>query len=385
MNWIKKKSIKIASLIAIIAITILIIELLSRIFYDQLSTPSSRLITSIAQQDSFLAYDQSPIKARFQPHPYMLYQLTPNYEGDFKTNSLGYRNKEIRLEKESQKVRILTLGGSTTYGAIVHKQEDTWPSQLEAILNLKADKYEVINGGVDSASSAEILSSWIYKNRFLKPDIVILNLGINDIWPILLTKNYSSDYSYFRAAQSYVRASRLSKVLLKLSFFYRIVWGHLNSSKLNGNDAGYPYVQALDSDLQESEIKNGAVTRRVINTYNKGFADNFEMLIRLLRLDGVKVFVVLEPSLSEREFIQKTSKQDPYFITGIEKPWLIVKEKNEKIMTEVAKKYHVQYLKIDNALFKSEWYGDWYHLYEDGEKMKAKIIGNALKKQILVD
>jgi len=371
----------------IIILTVILIEILSRLCYQKITTASGRYIVEVAQATSFLGFDETSIKTRFQPHPYMLYQLTPNYPGDFKTNSLGYRNREITIEKELGVTRIMALGGSTTYGASVFSEKQTWPSQLENYIRAKSNrKVEVINGGVDSASSAEILSAWIYKYRFLKPDIVLLNMGINDIWPILLTKSYNHDYLNFRAAQSYLRAGKLSSTLMNISCFYKVLWGHYFSWNFQGDfSAGYPYIQVHDADLKYSELNGQEVTKRALSVNNTVFKENFDMLIKIMKMDGVKVFVVMEQSMEELDFIEKTTRvKGLKFIKGLEKPWLIVKSKNEKIMKDVADKNNVKFLMLNNNEFELEWYTDWYHMNDIGEKRKAEIIGKSLFNNFLI-
>lgn len=56
-------------------------------------------------------------KASITPHPYLLFVHTPNMiiDGYQQTNSLGYRNKEFSAEKPADTIRILVLGGPTTF------------------------------------------------------------------------------------------------------------------------------------------------------------------------------------------------------------------------------------------------------------------------------
>ena len=378
------KLIYVAYTIIFLIIPLLVMEMLASVLYDNLTTQAGRYAAEVALSSSFLKYDEISDRPRFIPHPYMLYQLTPNYSGHFKTNSLGYRNEEFTLLKTDKRVRMLVLGGSTTYGAGVDDLKKTWPAKLgESLKNNCMQEYEVINGGVDSASSAEILNGWIYKYRNIKPDIVVLNLGINDIWPILLTKDYSTDYSYFRKSQSYVDATQFSLMLMKLSNVYKVIWSHIFGSTI---DSGYPFIQALDSDLIKSERLDGKVTKRAIENENEGFKNNFEYLVRILQLDGVKVFVINEPSMGLEDFkIKVGGGQSWYsFIAGLENPWLIIKRKNEEIMKSISKKYSAEYFLMDDKAIDKEMYTDWYHLNEQGEERKAKLIGGVMRERKFV-
>lgn len=370
---IEKYKEKLAKL-TVILFAIIFAELICRLFYDKISI-QRRLVVELALTTKFQAYNELEQQPKISPSPYTLYKLTPNYKGEYRTNKFGYRGDEFQIEKNQNKVRILALGGSTTYGASVNDVNKTWPILVQDILKKKGyDKIEVINGGVESAASPEILSSWIYKHRFLNPDIVILNMGINDIWPILLTKNFSEDYSSFRAAQSFYRPPDYVKFLLKHSYLLRTIWINIFSGT-DTNINGDPYTQSIDSDLIESELKDQTVTKRAKNI-NIVFKNNFEYLIKIIQMDEIKIFVVLEQSMNLEQMKNKKS----IIVHNIENPWLIIKNNNELIMKEISNKYSIKYLKIPDGEFKPEWYTDWYHTTEEGESLKAKFISDGLVK-----
>ncbi len=86
--------------------------------------------------------------------------------------------KETRnLASEQEEYIILALGESTTAGG-----ENSWPSQLEKILNERSSKinFKVYNGGVGGTTTAFILSRLKEDLDEYKPDMVIAMMGIND-------------------------------------------------------------------------------------------------------------------------------------------------------------------------------------------------------------
>jgi lysophospholipase L1-like esterase len=371
------------------SVTLVSGEFLSRILYTRLTTRTDRWIVAVTQSTTFLRYDgidKDVEQPRFLPHPYMLYQATPLFKdaAGVQHNSMGYRQPEFDPEKKKGVVRILTLGGSTTYGAGVERPSETWPAQLQTILDAEypKKKYEVINGGLDSASSPEILSGWIFRYRLLNPDIVILNLGINDIWPVLLTKQYSPEYIYFRRSCSINLPGAIVRNLLKVSYLARVAYAHT----FIDHDEVCPMRQVQDKDLYALEEKEQGVTRRVQTTENIGFERNFDELIKLIRADGAKVYVTMEPALKEDQFKAKIkSKNADYgFILGLEHAWLIGQQKNYDTMRGIATKYHVPYLTMKLEDFKFEWFVDWYHLDKNGEKEKALVIENGLQRSGLL-
>ncbi len=82
---------------------------------------------------------------------------------------------------------------------MIKDYKQTWPSQLEEILNKKFNgRVEVINAGLPGGMSSESMVAFIMKDKFLEPDLVIFHNGGNDLAP-LLYDDYYSDYRYHRA------------------------------------------------------------------------------------------------------------------------------------------------------------------------------------------
>ena len=67
--------------------------------------------------------------------------------GKWEINSLGFRGKEVNLEKKEGQIRILCFGVSETFGFYESKDKE-WPSQLGEILSNKFPGAEVINASV---------------------------------------------------------------------------------------------------------------------------------------------------------------------------------------------------------------------------------------------
>ncbi len=115
------------------------------------------------------------------------YKLTNNFEGIYKqdhelfysTNSQGLRDHEFTDFPDEGTKRILAVGDSWTFGAGV-KLFQTWPKQLEKILEKKGIESEVINTGVNGYST-RIYSRVLKKFYHLyHPDIVIVLVFSND-------------------------------------------------------------------------------------------------------------------------------------------------------------------------------------------------------------
>ena len=100
-------------------------------------------------------------------------------EGE-KINSAGYRGPLLPEAKSPGKLRIATLGDSSTFGHSV-PYASTYSSQLEQILRERGIDCEVINAGVVGFSVRQGLERYRDLVRRYKPDIVIEAFGaVND-------------------------------------------------------------------------------------------------------------------------------------------------------------------------------------------------------------
>lgn len=167
-----------------------------------------------------------------------------------KTNSLGLRGKEISTRKPEGKIRIAGLGDSVTDGFFVDN-DDTYPAQLEEMLNKEGYNAEVINaarGGGSIDKEYTILREILIP---LKPDIVLLTFVTNDIFDIkgtprerLLFLSLRSDPERTKAAVWIITETAIGELFydtyLRLRYkSYRSLKAKLGTDeryKINGGD-----------------------------------------------------------------------------------------------------------------------------------------------------
>jgi lysophospholipase L1-like esterase len=160
----------------------------------------------------------NPDVALIKPHPYLSYALTPGFDRPgLHHNALGYRGPEIGPgERSAEVLRILCLGGSSTYGVSASSDAASWPARLKAFLNqtFPSQTFEVINAGVPGYSTFENAIDLSLRGISLKPDIVIVYQGFNDIraatWP-----EVKPDNTHFRKSWNLEKPA--STALLELS------------------------------------------------------------------------------------------------------------------------------------------------------------------------
>lgn len=103
----------------------------------------------------------------------------------YRTNSLGFRDREFAREKAPGRFRILGIGDSFTFGTGV-RLEDTYLARLQALLDAggAAGHYEVLNLGVMGFDTAHEVALLREVGLAFSPDLVILCYTLNDAQPV---------------------------------------------------------------------------------------------------------------------------------------------------------------------------------------------------------
>jgi len=115
-----------------------------------------------------------------------VYTLKKNYDGNFadkevRTNSSGYRDREIPVEKPKNGYRIVVIGDSVTFGHGVEGGE-TYPEVLEKLLQqtYTSRKVEVINTACPGNSTFQEYYD-VKRSLVFNPDVIILQFLLNDV------------------------------------------------------------------------------------------------------------------------------------------------------------------------------------------------------------
>ena len=98
----------------------------------------------------------------------------------YRTNALGFRERDLATPKPAGLVRVLMLGDSFTEGGGL-AEADTIPRRVETALHASCPGVEVVNAG--TASYSPILEYLVLADvaASLAPDLVVLNLDMTDV------------------------------------------------------------------------------------------------------------------------------------------------------------------------------------------------------------
>lgn len=117
-------------------------------------------------------------------HQRLGYGLVPNYDyyGWFRINSLGFRGREFPAIKKPGTLRVICLGGSTTFDIGSIGKARPWPDVLESELRrrLGTDSVEVLNLGIPGSTSLDSLIDLQIRALALDPDVLVVYQGLND-------------------------------------------------------------------------------------------------------------------------------------------------------------------------------------------------------------
>lgn len=139
----------------------------------------------------------------FEPHPYLVGAPIPDIsrterEVTISHNSLGMRGREDVVERAAGVIRIVTMGGSSTYNTGVNDDE-TWQNHLTRALG---PGHEILNMGVPGYSTAEHVIQTALQLEDLDADLVIYYVGWNDVRSMHVA-DLESDYSSFHGRGQY--------------------------------------------------------------------------------------------------------------------------------------------------------------------------------------
>jgi lysophospholipase L1-like esterase len=149
-------------------------------------------------------------------------------------NKWGFRGPEVSLEKPPGTLRVLCLGGSTTYDT--NSDGETWEDGLRSRLEeaYPGHKIEVLNFGMNAASMPFHVTQFALLGVHFRPDLVIVYAGVNDLWSGLGLQGFKPDYSHrlghwddsHRSVQHYLPAWAMKSVAVTgMAFMFDRVRG----------------------------------------------------------------------------------------------------------------------------------------------------------------
>jgi hypothetical protein len=311
--------------------------------------------------------DQSLV---YEAHPYLAYVQTSD---DGTVNADGFNFPDHPREKPNNTLRIAALGGSTTAGPTA------WPFQLEQILNQQ--HVEVLNFGTPGWTSAESAVNYILNVQDYSPDLVIVHHAANDIGP-LSYPNFHPDYRHYRKVLQ-LSSSEQEQLRLSQGLSYTVdTW-------LGGHSFIYIFLRSqfigLDRpqfDLQHLTVhsientKSTAVPMQEEGEHIQTFLRNLKSITTIANTHGAQMLFVSIP------YVQSTTAQLlPGWNQRMDDG---MSSQNEQVM-QWAKSRGLAHLDLQPLMGdKPDIYEDNIHLKLEGEKQKAHLISEYIKRNKLL-
>lgn len=161
----------VASLFGLIAI-VLILEIAGRLYPTYYTCKVDYPV--IYQPDEKTGY-------RYIPSSEGVYRHLCAIKNTVRINSLGFHDIERKIDQQGERIRVLAIGDSHT-ASIEVKTEETWTQIAEGIL--AEQNIEVFNLGIDGTGTDAHVEVVRRYAPALRPNIVVLAFGSNDIQDI---------------------------------------------------------------------------------------------------------------------------------------------------------------------------------------------------------
>lgn len=308
---------------------------------------------------------------------------TADLWSNYKPNPLSKRCNKYGYRygggpKEKGKIRILCVGGSTTWGDGVPWGSQSYPAQLEKFLNNNGYNVDIINAGVPYYTSAEVLASLCFRDIHTEPDIVLIHTGGNDNGPLSSPNKYKPDYSHWRQVGGIISDkvftgfyNKFPSSIFRLFLIYFLKPGTGTSV---GIQLSYPKTEMLGkTDLKKIKPL--------------GLIANMRNIISVSKAAGAEPIVILFNTNQDR----KNSLANKYFDKASDFDY--AKNRNHQgiginngVMDSIANAFDISMIPFNKWQPKNiESWLDHCHLDFNGIKEKSIYIGDFLIKNKILD
>jgi lysophospholipase L1-like esterase len=312
----------------------------------------------------------SSSSAKIKPYLWSNYEPNP---GTRHANEYGWR---YGGGPQKSSLRVLCLGGSTTWGDRATEPRKSYPAQMETVLRERGYDVDVVNGGCPYYTTAEIIGTLAFRGIYEDPQIVLIHEGGNDIGPLMSPRDYRPDYSHWRTASNRPDVSDRLALLHALwrlpSWSIRLVsWFVLRPDPFGRAMLG----RQLDSP-QDALLSTNDISQR----YNTGYENNLRTLAAISRAHGaIPVFMTFNQPAGRMYFLVPQMKDDPVLAARINRRVSWAMEQNNGIMQAVGKDLGVDVIPFDQwHPSRDDCWVDQCHLNDVGEREKAEYVGGWL-------
>lgn len=251
----------------------------------------------------------------------------------------GFRG-ERPCEACNPDLRIVTTGGSSTYGVPLYYNSGSYPSQLSDLLHRRHPKhtFEVLNAGVAGHGLTQIAFALEHTIKDLKPDIVTVNCWFNDSSPGTgwyglpgYTDKEAFEYLYpLWKLQSFAPYQALHRT--KTFALFRLALINLKKKVLKIMPDNFPIIRS-------NKRKRAASSRRRLPPGQ--YQEVLTRIVQSLKADGIIPVLMFEPlhrtssnrpgGLADKYFSAVASVSEKYGVPFINPLPEFAKRNNENV------------------------------------------------------
>lgn len=362
---------RILSLLLFLLCVSLALEGVSRLVVARIQNPVWRGVL----RDYSLLARQDTSRFRFVPDSQLSYRLKPGFSapsgdggGGTRHNEMGFRDDFVDGPKASGTLRILCLGGSTTYGVSVPNNDETYPAFLEEYLNSayrpdRWERVEVYNLGVGGYTSREVLANLRLSGLALDPDVILVQSAINDVAPRFYD-DFRCDYSHFRKTMTPITPSLLQRSAYRSRFLLFAAW------KL-----GLVGPLTLQSRTQYPAPSPEVALANLENNSSDCYRQNLEEAIALAENNGIQVWLLTQVYLDIPAF----ESPDPV-LRRLDEAYRRGLSEHNGIIRTLCNSTTAQLVDIDELMpRRPAFFKDPIHMRAAGNQEKAKVIAKVIQ------
>ncbi len=343
--------------VCLVVTLVAILEILASCYYFLVVPPLSR---DMLEPLIGIASAERLDLLRYQPHPYFNYVFNRDYrypDGFKPYNSRGFRAPEW-TKKQPGTVRIVAVGGSTTYGIFSRDGKHTWPVLLASRLNARgAPAVEIVNLGVTGYTLPEIMGVVALTVPELEPDVVLINAGVNDAFAACYPDEGGADGTLFRFPWSPRQLPDIAKRGMRRSYTLRVL-GYLTMS-LNDYLPG-----DLMTAMQYTRPDDEEARRNAAQASGKYFRRNLATVVSQAGATGAAVVLFTQPLNQAWETVESP------FYQGV----ISAHRRINEIIRELGKAAGVAVVDLGAQVRAPTLFVDAIHASLRGEELQAQLI-----------
>ncbi len=312
----------------------------------------------IEDKENRALFNDKDLRVRGRPfvehNPSRGFALKPGFQNSmYRIDKEGFRSEQSLKDLNNTYI-ILALGESTTFGWGVDDNE-TYPYFLTQSLQQNPSKPQIINGGVPSYTSAQVL---VYLNEILEkgtidPDMILVNILWNDIW-------YSTVENWHKDLLIYQKPPSLLLFLNTYSHFFNAL-----------------VMDFSQNDTPEEKVD--LVNKKALAYYKQ----NLETIAERCQKENIPLLFVAPPFDADHMVEEGLNE----FHIRYSKPFFIKTAKRYlETLSEVASAYHIPVIshQLDiRYLHQKSLFLDALHPTAEGNKIMADDVAVGITELLL--